>query len=46
MPEFSPVSFSEVWERTLRDHPDDIFLIFENPEEFDKSIFIVDYILS
>ena len=32
MPEFSPVSFSEVWERTLRDHPDDIFLIFENLE--------------
>ena len=32
MPEFSPVSFSEVWERTLRDHPDNIFLIFENLE--------------
>ena len=32
MPEFSPVSFSEVWERTLKNHSDDVFLIFENLE--------------
>ena len=32
MPEFSPVSFSEVWERTLKNHSDDVFLIFENSE--------------
>jgi hypothetical protein len=32
MPEFSPVSLTEVWERTLRDHPNDVFLIFENME--------------
>ncbi len=32
MPEFSPVSFSEVWETTLKNHADDTFLIFENLE--------------
>ncbi len=32
MTEFSPVSFSEVWERTLKNHTDDVFLIFENLE--------------
>ena len=32
MPEFSPISFSEVWEMTSKDHADDVFLIFENLE--------------
>ena len=35
MPEFSSVSFSEVWEGTVKDHADDVFLIFENPETID-----------
>ena len=47
MPEFSSVSFSEVWEDTVKDHADDVFLIFENLEghsvkwtykEFDKEV--------
>ena len=30
MPDYSPVSFSEVWEKTLKNHANDIFLVFEN----------------
>ena len=32
MPDYSPVSFSEAWERTLKNHANDIFLVFENLE--------------
>jgi crotonobetaine/carnitine-CoA ligase len=47
MPEFPPVSFSEIWETTVKDHADDVFLIFENLEglsvkwtykDFDKEV--------
>ena len=47
MPEFSPISFSEVWQSTVKDHADDVFLIFENLEsdsvewtykDFDKEV--------
>ena len=39
MPEFSPVSFSEVWETTLKNHADDTFLIFENRITFEILLF-------
>ena len=45
--DFSPISFSEVWQNTLEDHAGDVFLIFENLEghsvewtykDFDKEV--------
>lgn len=32
MPEFSPMTFLEVWDKTVEKHSNEIFLIFENSE--------------
>ena len=32
MPEFSPMTFSEVWDKTVEKHSNEIFLIFENSD--------------
>ena len=47
MPEFSPTTFLEVWDKTVENHSNDIFLIFENSDgdsiewkygDFDKEV--------
>ncbi len=32
MPEFSPMTFLEVWDKTVEKHSNEIFLIFENSD--------------